>query len=79
MSKENQEEDEQTRQSRRADFLRRCLRLNDYFVEISTLLNIRNDVNNLQVSNRDVLNWRCSRHHDDDNDDDDSVDPHKEE
>jgi hypothetical protein len=68
MSKENQEEEEQTR-------LRRCLRLNDYLVEISTLLNIRNDVNNLQVWNREVLNWRCGRHHDNN----DEVDPYKEE
>ena len=69
MSKQNQEQKEITR-------LRRCLRLNDYLAEISTLLNIRNDVNNLQVWNREVLNWRCSRHHDGN---DDTVHPYKEE
>jgi len=74
MSKQNQEENEQTRQNRLAE-LRRCLRL----VEISTLFNIRNDVNYLQVRNREVLNWRCSRHHDGDDGKDNRVDPYKKE
>lgn len=70
------EKDEQTRQSRRADFLRRCLKLNNYFVGMSTLFNIRNDVNNLKVWNRENLLLKCPRRQE--NDDDDNFDPHKE-